>query len=334
MSDVTGQILRRIIQVSRGPETPEALLASIGLPSTASDPASAREFVAADAYYDVLERCTADGDAGLPFRYGESLRPEDLGALGLAVKTAATVGEGLERLIRYVLVISDTLEYDLADGDGDGRMFVLRGRPFELRRGVGLANECALAAVISVLRQIAVAPVAPATVSFRHRRPVDAAPHRAFFGCLVRFEADVDALHFSDRVLATPTRLGDEGLSTFLLAQLDDLRARRSERSLVARVRSAVADALCDGPPRKAQVARRLGMSERTLHRRLAEQGQTFQDVATTVRRQVAESLLSTTAHSLSEVAFLTGFSDQSAFQRAFKGWTGHTPLGFRQATG
>jgi len=91
---------------------------------------------------------------------------------------------------------------------------------------------------------------------------------------------------------------------------------------------------LCDGVPRKGQVARQLGMSERTLQRHLAEHGQSFQALVNEVRRQVAESLLTATDNSLNEVAFLTGFADQSAFQRAFKSWTGSTPLGFRQATG
>lgn len=166
----------------------------------------------------------------------------------------------------------------------------------------------------------------------RHPRPADALPHQDFFGCAVDFDASIDALHFSHDALGIATRLGDEGLSAFLLSQLDELHSKRAERSLVMRVRAAVIDTLCDGIPRKGQIARQLGMSERTLQRHLAEHGQSFQSVVADVRRQVAESLLGTTQNSLSEVAFLTGFSDQSAFQRAFKGWTGQTPLGFRQA--
>jgi AraC-like DNA-binding protein len=142
----------------------------------------------------------------------------------------------------------------------------------------------------------------------------------------------MDALHFGDGALATKTRLGDEGLSAFLLSQLDQIRAQREQGSLVVRVRGAVTDALCDGPPRKGQIARQLGMSERTLQRQLSDRGQSFQGLVNEVRREVAEQLLTTSHNTLSEVAFLTGFSDQSAFQRAFKIWTGQTPAGFRQA--
>lgn len=329
MSAVSAQIIRRIVEVSRGPGSPASLLASVGVSRDNGDVTAAGEIVAAEPYYDLLERCFGEGDYGLPFRYARAVCPEDFRALGLAFKTARDLGDALDRLIRYIVVVSDTLEYALTGGD-DGRRLVLCGRPFEQRRGVQLANEAALAAVLSLLRQVATTPVTPIRVSFRHPRPVDAAPHETFFDCPVRFDAREDALYLGHATLSTPTQLGDEGLSAYLLAQLDDLRARRSAGALVLRVRRAVADTLCDGTPRKRDIARRLGMSERTLHRRLAEHGQRFQDVANQVRREVAESLLCTTQHSLSEVAYLTGFSEQSAFHRAFKSWTGQTPRAHR----
>ena len=73
-------------------------------------------------------------------------------------------------------------------------------------------------------------------------------------------------------------------------------------------------------------------MSERTLHRRLADEGASFQTIATQARREAAEALLGTTEHPLADVAFLTGFADQSAFTRAFKRWTGQTPTAYRAA--
>jgi AraC-like DNA-binding protein len=329
MIAVTGPIVRRIIEVSRGPGSPDELLASVGLGAVApADPA--HEVVAADAYYELLERCAA-GDPELPFRYGQAVRPEDFGALGLALKTSRDVRNALELMIRYVLVITTTLEYELVEED-DGCAFLLRGRPPGRRPGISTANECALAAINALMQRIAAEPIGPALVTFRHEHPADVDPHRANFGCLVRFGAHADAVHFSGRTLATPTRLADDGLSSFLLAKLDEVHERAAERPVVMKVRSAIADALANGAPQKAEIARRLGMSERTLQRRLTEEGESFQALATQVRREVAESLLSTTRHSLSEVAFLTGFSDQSACQRAFKSWTGTTPLSFRQA--
>nr|WP_276308928.1 AraC family transcriptional regulator [Euzebya rosea] len=323
-------MIRRIVQVGRGPERPEDLLASVGIHADAPVSSWAGESVDAEAYYGLIERVAGAEDHALPFRYAEALQADDFGALGLAMKTAQTLGATLQRLMRYILVLSDTLEYALVDEPG-GQRFELNGRPHH-RRGAALANECALAAVVSMLRQAAGAHVRPDAVSFRHPRPPTVAPHQAFFGCDVAFDAAHDAIHLSAAVIAQQPRLADAGLSAYLLARLDELRARAADRSLVSQVRGAVADALPDGQPSKTWVARRLGMSERTLHRRLADEGASFQAIATQVRREAAEALLVTTDHPLADVAFLTGFADQSAFTRAFKRWTGLTPTAYRVA--
>ena len=332
MGSVGSPVIRRIVDVARSADEPEALLASVGLSADTDRSAWAGESVDEDAYYSLLERVAGDHDPELPFRYADALRPDDLGALGLALKTAPTVADALARLVRYVLVLSDTLEYELLD-EPSGRVFALIGRPHH-RRGAALANECALGAVTSALRSIVGKHLVPDEVTFRHVAPADDEPHRAYFGCPVSFEAPLDGIHLAPELLGQATLLADDGLSSYLLARLEDLKAHASERSLVAEVRSAIADALPEGQPSKSAVARRLGMSERTLHRRLAEERESFQDLVTGVRREAAESLLGSGRHRVVEVAFLTGFSDQTAFTRAFKRWTGLTPAAFREHAG
>lgn len=330
MSDVTAQIVIRFVSAARAPETVAALLQRVGLTAELQTSEALHRKVAIETYYDLLERAAGADDHALPIRYGQSVRPEDFGAMGLALKTALDLREALERILRYVAVLTNSLGYALQAHDGDW-VFALQDRPHH-RRGAQLANEGALCAVLSLLRQIATAPVTPLSVSFRHPPPADCSEHRRFFGCPIAFAADLDRLCFDAGTLAIATRLGDPGLSAFLLAHLEGLRARAAEPSLVESVRRAVADALCDGPPRQARIARRLGMSERTLHRRLADHGESFRSIAEGARRELCESLLADPSHSLAEVAFLTGFSEQSAFQRAFKRWSGQTPTAFRKA--
>jgi AraC-like DNA-binding protein len=284
-----------------------------------------------EIYYGLLERIAGTDDPGFPFRYAQALHPDDLGALGLAVKTAPTLRAALERLARYVLVLSDTLRYELVD-QPDGAAFVLLGRPHH-RRGAATANECAVAAVTSALRVVGGITLEPTVVEFQHAAPITDRHHVEFFGCPVRFEAAINGIHISDEHLARRALLADDGLSTYLLSRLDDLTARKARRSIVDDVRAAITDALPDGQPSKSQIARRLAMSERTLHRQLADHGETFQAIATRARRDAAESLLTTTGHSIADVAFLTGFSDQTAFTRAFKRWSGTTPAAFRDRT-
>jgi AraC-like DNA-binding protein len=327
MSAVPGSVIRRIVQVSSSPVSCDDLLASVGLSPDGAAPDSLHEFVTEDAYYDLLERATVAGDLGLPFRYASAIHVDDFGALGLALKTATTLREALLRMTRYILVLSDTVEYELRDVVGGSELVL--DRPSH-RRGARLANECALAADVALLRQITDSRATPVAVSFQHPGPRSTEHHRAFFGCPVRFDDGVNALHLSDETLDTRTRLADEGLSAFILATLDDMKQAKTERPLPSQVHSAVTDSLPDGRPTKPEIARRLGMSPRTLGRRLADHGETYQAIVKRAQRDAAESLLRSGNSSLAEVAFLTGFSDQSAFTRAFKGWTGQTPTTFR----
>lgn len=326
MSAVSAQIVIRFASAALGPETPEALLKRVGL-SPGLDPAAALvQGIDAEAYYELLERAAGDDDHALPIRYAESVRPEDFGALGLALKTATSIREALERLVRHICVLTDSLAYALREST-----LTMHGRSHH-RRGARIANEGALAAITSLLRQISDDSVRPSAVSFRHAPTPMLDAHRAFFRCPLHFGAEHDALLFDEPTLAIEPPLGDEGLSAFLLGQLESVRAQLEDRTLEARVHRAITDALCDGPPSREQIARRMGMSERTLQRRLADEGLTFRDVANRARREVAQSLLTLPDHTLAEVAFLTGFSDQSAFHRAFKRWSGQTPQEFRAA--
>ncbi|HQU74165.1 MAG TPA: helix-turn-helix transcriptional regulator, partial [Calditrichia bacterium] len=99
---------------------------------------------------------------------------------------------------------------------------------------------------------------------------------------------------------------------------------------LAGRVRGQVSQALSEGVPRISDVAGQLGMSGRTLQRKLADQGYSYQSLVDEARRHLAGQLLRETDYALVEVAFMTGFSEQSAFSRAFKRWEGQTPRSYR----
>lgn len=305
------------------------LLAHVGL-----DPGpAAPELVDDEAFWDVIERIVDDGDDALQFRYAASIDIDRYGAMGLAFKTAVDLRRALDRAVRYIALLGDTVQYEQRPDGHGGAAFVLLDRPAH-RLGVRVANEAALAAMLHVCRQVvpAPSPSAPVSVSFRHGPPRSLEPAQDFFGCSLSYAAELDALHLDAAFLDTPTRLGDEALSEYLIDQLEDeLTIALTERGIESRVRHVIANGLADGVPPMRVVARRLGMSERTLHRRLADDGLRYQDLVVGVREAVATALLTTTDRPLVDVAFLTGFSDQSAFQRAFKRWTGQTPLAVRR---
>ncbi|MGH1505066.1 MAG: AraC family transcriptional regulator [Acidimicrobiales bacterium] len=306
-----------------------ALLARVGLdpepgPPTLLDP---------EPFYAVVEDIVDAGDDHLPYRYAKRVQVDALGVLGLALKTAADLGAALRRAERYVGLLGDAVTYSFRAEGRRAASFVVRGRPAH-RPGIAVANEGAIAAILSICRQAAgpSSDLRPTSVSFAHQPISSPSAQEAYFGCPVEHGAAVDALRFDAGFLDTPTRLADEGLSDYFLGQLDDaLRATEARQGVESRVRDVVANRLADGVPPMHVVANRLAMSERTLHRRLAAENLRYQDVVVDVRRTVAVALLTTTDHSLLDVAFLTGFAEQSSFQRAFKRWTGRTPLQVRQ---
>jgi AraC-like DNA-binding protein len=257
------------------------------------------------------------------------MRCDDYGAFGLAWKSAANLRGSYERAERYARLLTSVSTYEVRDTP-EGTCLHLR-REGERRLGLRLSNEATLASLASISQEVSTARFQPLAVYLKHPAPGSASAHERHFGCPVHFGTDRDALLLSKETLLTPNRLGDHGTSRFFDAHLEaELTRLEDETSLDSRVRALVSRSLSEGLPRISEVARRLGMSGRTLQRRLSERGHSFNALVDESRRDLAERLLRQTGYSLAEVAFLTGFSEQSAFTRAFKRWAGETPRSFR----
>lgn len=330
MGYVTSLFARKIIAAAGDAVDGAALLRGAGIdPEGPWDP---KAMIPAVRYYDMLERIAAKVDVtDLPVRTGAAMRLDEYGALGLAFKAATTLGGSYARVERYARLWTSVVSYELRP-DPRGTLFILH-RPGERRLGMRLSNEATLASAVSIARQVSPVPVAPLEVMARHPAPKSIAAHEDWFGCPVRFGADLDAILFSRQTLAQPNILGDVGISRYLVSHLDkELSEIADEAPLVARTKDAIAQALSEGAPKMADIARGLGLSARSFHRRLSEHGMSFQTLTEETRRELAEGLLRDEGHSLAEIAFLTGFSEQSAFTRAFKRWVGTTPASYRKA--
>ena len=331
MGRVTAIFARRMIQAAGESVDGPAMLRSVGLEP--DEPLDVTEMIADDAYYDLLERIAAKMENAfeLPLLVGPLMRPNDYGALGLAWKSAPTVRSSLERVERYCRLWTDNLTYEIRDRD-DGIDFIVH-RPGERRLGMRLSNEATLASAVSLIRQTSSPRFRPRSVLLKHAPPRSISAHKRYFGCPVHFASDEDALTITSEVLDRPNHLSDDGISRFLLTHLDaEIESVGIEIPLHALVEREISRSLSAGIPKMAEIARRLAMSERTLHRRLAERNLSFKGLVSETRRHVAVNLLRESSYPLTEVAFLTGFSEQSAFNRAFKRWTGHTPTVFRKA--
>ena len=261
------------------------------------------------------------------------MRCDDYGAFGLAWKTAPTLRASFARSERYWRLLTSVSEYEVRHERGNAWMILHRAG--ERRLGMRLSNEATLASIATIIREVSSEPFSPLEVRLKHPAPRSVTAHEAYFGCRVVGEADRDALLIPAAALGAANRLGDEGITRYLLAHLDEALRRVEDRSsLRDTVQDAVAGSLAEGVPKVADVARRLGMSERTLHRRLSDEGLTFQKLVDEARRDLAKGLLVQSDYSLADIAFLTGFSEQSAFNRAFRRWMDQTPTAFRETRG
>jgi AraC-like DNA-binding protein len=333
MGVITALFARKVIDAAGSHIDRTALFSRLGL--TPDDPPGVKRMVPDSDYYALLEEIAAalPDPTDFPLRVGASMRCDDYGAFGMAWKTAPTLRGSLERAERYARLLTSVAEYEVRDVSR-GAVFLLH-RVGARRLGLRLSNEATLASAMAIMREVSPDPVTPLDVHVRHAAPSSAAAHEAYFGCRVRFGSDRDGIVLGHVDLDRVNRLGDAALSRFLAPQLEEeLVAVARETSFEQVLLRRVSDHLSAGPPRAAAMAREMGMSERTFHRRLSNEGLSFQGILEKARRRLAEGLLIQSDHSIAEIAFLTGFSEQSSFTRAFKRWSEDTPAAFRDRHG
>ena len=329
MSEVTSLFARKVVGVAGDAVDAEDILWSVGLdPHGVWDP---KHMLAENVYYDMIERMATQMDiTPLSLIVGDAMRPDEYGALGLAWKAAPNLFGSFSRVERYARLWTSIAQYQLEEV-GDDILFI-EHRKGERRLGMRVSIEADLASGVSLSRQVTTPDFAPVEVFFKHREPKTTAHHTDFFRCPVHFGAEQDAMLLSRESLTIPNALGDEGITRFLISHLDqELSEIDKAPPIEVATKDAIARALSGGLPKMADVARGLGLSARSFHRRLAEHGLTFQTLTEDTRRELAEGMLKEELYSISEIAFLTGFSEQSAFTRAFKRWTGQTPAHYRK---
>jgi AraC-like DNA-binding protein len=289
--------------------------------------------IAAQSHYDILGLVAKQvpDRAAVSIRHAKSINIDKLGVLALACKAATNVGGVLQRVARYHTLLSDSIRYHL----DEQRDVTLLRQDILVGSGPGLvfSPEAGLSAMFQVIDQVAAERITPQLVTFKHEPPRDARLFDEFFSCPVQFGAAADGVLFSKATLEIENKLGDHALSEYLTQHLEaELEQLKTEPSLVRNTKEEIARVMSEGLPKMADVARELGFSVRSFHRRLADHGVNFQTLAEETRRDIALSMLRDEGCPLTEVAFLTGFSEQSAFNRAFKRWTNETPAAYRKA--
>jgi AraC-like DNA-binding protein len=283
------------------------------------------ETAAAEAWR-LAVRITGDDDLGL--HMAQTLPGGALDLLEYAFRSSSTFESALDQLARYGRATIDRLSTHVAvEGPA---LFFTWGGPTERHR-----VEFALALVVRLGRQTTGTSLSPLDVRFSHPAPASLFEHRAFFRAVPRFDEPANQLVFARSDTARPLRSADPALAGVVRRRLAKMLAQlpRPDETAAAQVRSVLLDSLAGRPPTADAVARQVGLSGRTFHRRLRAEGTSFGHILDTVRTEIATALLREPGIGIAEIAFLLGYSEQAAFHRSFRRWTGQTPLGFRRAS-
>ena len=307
-----------------------ALLRDVGLPADRVADPDAR--VPGDVVFRIFEEGPRRTGDPLFALHAPALIPAGAAeVLEFAGRSSRTLGEMLARIARYYALLDDRTEMKLETSGGAARVVV---RATTSPPAPRTATELLFAYLFERGRALTGADVPLRAVHFLAAGPVDASPYEAFFHAPVRFSQPANEMLFDPAALDAPILTADAALVSFLDRQAEIMLAklRPTDDSLLERVRRLVVETLQDGELPVEAAAKRLAVSPRTLQRRLGEAGTSYAGVTESVRRELAAQYLANPRLAMAEIAYLLGFSQTSAFHRAFKRWTGSTPAEHRRA--
>lgn len=266
-------------------------------------------------------------DPLLGLHLGQAMQPAQLGALGYVLLASENLGAALMRIQRYHRLVHDInpIEHAVVDGQLELRWGIAHGKPG------ALFDEAGITSIVQFGRDLCGQSLSLTAVDFVNPAPIDARPYTRYFGCPVRFAQPVTRLVIPLETLAAPLRQPDPTLLKLMEEQVDAALAQLPQTGdLGDMTQRVVAHLAPQGMPELEQVAHELRLSPRVFYRRLAEQGLNFRDLREAALQQLADLHLRDERLTLAEVSTLLGYSEQSAFTRAFKRWKGVSPLQWR----
>jgi AraC-like DNA-binding protein len=270
---------------------------------------------------------TGDGCLGLHLSLDVHLR--QVGVLGYVLLNSSTLGDALRHLQRYLRVLTEGWEIDL-EIDGGEAVLVARMVDPLVKDERQIAEGC-MSSLLNTCELITGAKISPIRVEFRHR-PKEARTIERRFGCPVRYGQDRIALFLKRKLLHHAVEAADDELLKILKRHCRQIIGTRPRtKGLAFEVRELITTLLPNGQPMIDDVARELGMSSRTLRRRLADQGLIYKELVEDVRHKLALRYMSDKRINLKQVVYLLGYSDLAAFNHAFRRWTGSSPSQYRR---
>jgi len=322
----TGFPARRAVAALRKHDIdPAPLLQRVGL--SEQDLNNQENRISSDAQARLLEfAADALHDPSLGFHLATEVDPRELGLPFYVASAAKDLGEAIALLARYCRIINEAIRVQMTRRSSD---LLIEVHVVGVARFLAAQNaELAIAVILKSLRVITGRNVHPTKITLVHMRNSDFREFERFCGCPVEFGGSSDQLVFSNESLAVPLITEDMHLLDILRPICDEAAKQRETApgTLRALVETEAQKLLPHGRAQRHNVAKKLAMSTRTLARRLATEGTTFEEVVDELRRSLALQYIKTPSVSLSQVAWLLGYEGSTSFSHAFARWTGRSP--------
>ncbi|SDK99840.1 AraC family transcriptional regulator [Aliiruegeria lutimaris] len=272
------------------------------------------------------------GDDLLGFRMAQS---PDLvkkaGLLAYVGVSAPTIGGYLRNITRFQRVIGDASKTALEEGPELARLAWHYDVPASIP--TGQYAEFGAVGTVFALRDYANRQIRPKQVEFAHQRLTGTEALDRFFGCNVLFGASENSIAFKTADMDVPLLTADDNLQRTLSVICENTLAQmpQTPNSMARMVERQITARLASGTAQQDAIAAELGMSARTLARRLTEEGTSFAAVVANLRKALARDYLLNSTLPLTEIAYLLGYSDASTFSTAFRRWYGQPPSDFRE---
>jgi AraC-like DNA-binding protein len=268
------------------------------------------------------------GDPLLGLHVGQTITARHLGVLGSVLLACGNLETALQRLERYLRLVFDVIPMSRREGTD---WFELVWDTGQYRPGP-LVSETGTVVMVQFCRALVRGTAKPLRIDFNHPGPADSSPYEAFFGCPVRFGQAEAVLRFSRKLLELPLKSPDPALASILEQHADHLLEQLPRQDeIVEQTRKAISRSLRHGEPNVERIGSELHISSRTLQRRLQGAGTSFRRELILVRHELALSYLRDPRLQIVDIAMLLGYSEHSAFTRAFKEWSGRSPQEARQ---
>ena len=303
---------------------PGPLVAKVGisLPKLGEEP----KRVGAEGQIRFLEAAAeALGDSALGLHLAQHFDLRECGMLYYVLAASPNIGEAIRNLARYLAVSNESIHLGVYERAKSTVLAVSYKVP---RHSDRLFAEYGYAVVLRACRELTGRNVSPKAVNFVHGRNTDKAEFDRFYGCLVSFNATADTMVLPTESLSTPILTSDKYLLQILKNACEEVLAKRGRISstLRAMVENEIAQLLPHGKAQADKVAGNLGMSTRTLARRLSKEGTSYAAILSELRRDLSARYLKDPTLSLNQIAWLLGYSMVTSLNHAVRRWTGSSP--------